>query len=195
MIVYSLWARTFLKADQDHLASTGQQAWKALSEELEDEYKKSEDDDEEESEDDDEEGDVNAICLSCKENGRRDKHWISECRRIFSNSQSELTNLSFCIQCLYLKKNNKEHRCKACFSRKLFCRKCSAHVKLCKRPKSHRADVLPEGAQLAEKNEEKNEEDDEDEGEDESDEDKQENRMKTTINNQKQVKQLKLKQT
>ena len=55
----------------------------------------------------------------------------------------------------------------------MFCRKCSAHVKLCKRPKFHEADVLPEGAQLAEKNEEQNEEDDEDEDEDGSDEDEQ----------------------
>ena len=56
MIFYSLWARTFFKADQDHLASTGQQAGKALGEELEDESEKMEEDDE----DDNEEGDVYA---------------------------------------------------------------------------------------------------------------------------------------
>ena len=105
MIFYSLWARTFFKADQDHLASTGQKAGKALGEELEDESEKMEEDDE----DDNEEGDVNAVCLYCRERGRRDKHWISECRRMDSNSKSELTNKN--------KNNNKEHYCKTFFSR------------------------------------------------------------------------------
>ena len=177
---YTMWVRTFPQTEKDYKASPQQQygahthAGGALGGELKDKSEKSEedneDDDEEDNEDDDEEDNVNAICLFCREKGKKDKHWKSKCRLIDSNSKGELTNLSFCVLCLYRKKANNEHFCKTFFNRnKLFCKRCSVHVKLCRRPKSHEAVVLTEGAQLAEQNEEQNEEDHEDES-DESDE-------------------------
>ena len=145
---YTMWVRTFAQTEKDYKASQQQHgactyARGALGSKLEDKSEKSEeddddeednedddeedneDDDEKDNEDDDEEDNVNAICLYCREKGKKDRHLISKCRMINSHSKGELTNLYFCLLCLYRKKANNEHFCKNFFNRnKLFCKKC-----------------------------------------------------------------------
>ena len=76
-----------------------------------------------------------------------DKHWISDCRALKSSSKSELQNMWFCTLCLYLKKSNTSHWCKDIFSRnRLSCKKCGVHIKICRKPTTHEASVLPDSA-------------------------------------------------